>query len=74
MTRFKLGSKTGLPKRNRISICLTTEHGIMEQGQSFSSWEETVTPLAAKPAAVRAFQDSSVVRHPGYYLQGRGFH
>ena len=46
----------------------------MEQGQSFSSWEETVTPLAAKPAAVRAFQDSSVVRHPGYYLQGRGFH
>ena len=28
----------------------------MEQGQSFSSWEETVTPLAAKPAAVRAFR------------------
>ena len=46
----------------------------MEQGQSFSSWEETVTPLAAKPAAVRAFRNGfSVVRHPGLCPQGREY-
>ena len=46
----------------------------MEQGQSFSSWEETVTPLAAKPAAVRAFRKGlNVVRHSGFCPQGKEY-
>ena len=58
MTGFKLATKwvgqkgTGFPSALKLKPRCVCD-SIMEKGQSFSCWEETVTPLAAKMAAVR---------------------